>query len=71
MKKKLGRPRLPKSEARSILLTTRVNAGENRAIGQAIKDSGQDKTEWLRNALLYVASNGIKTGVDIGGARGD
>jgi hypothetical protein len=55
IKKKLGRPKLPKSEARSIMLSTRVNADENKAIKKAIAVSGEDKTAWLRGALLNAA----------------
>ena len=52
----MGRPKLPKNEARIIMLSTRVNAVENRVIEQAIKASDEDKTVWLRNALLRVAN---------------
>ena len=55
MSKKMGRPKLPKSEARSIMLSTRVNAEENKAIEKAIKESGADKTAWFRDALLKAA----------------
>jgi hypothetical protein len=54
--KKIGRPKLPKTEARSIMLSTRVNANENKVIQGAIRAAGEDKTVWLRNALLQVAS---------------
>jgi hypothetical protein len=55
MKKKMGRPKLPKNKARSILLTTRVNADEEQVIHSAIKASGLGKTAWLRSALLKAA----------------
>lgn len=55
-KKKLGRPKLPKSEARSIMLSTRVNADENKLIQAAIKQSGVDKTVWLRDSLIAAAN---------------
>jgi hypothetical protein len=54
-RKKVGRPKLPKSEARSIMLSTRVNAVEHKVIEDAIKAADEDKTVWLRNALLRVA----------------
>jgi hypothetical protein len=54
-KKKLGRPKLPKSEARTIMLSTRVNADENRAIAKAVLKSGKDKTVWLRDVILKSA----------------
>ena len=53
--KKVGRPKLPKKEARNIMLSTRVNAIEHKAIEDAIKAAAEDKTVWLRNALLQVA----------------
>jgi hypothetical protein len=52
MSKKMGRPKLPKSEARSIMLSTRVNADEYRSINAAIFKSGKDKTIWIRESLL-------------------
>ena len=58
MKPKMGRPKLPKNEARNILMTTRVNANEERAIKAAVKASRLEKTAWLRNALLAAAKIG-------------
>lgn len=60
MKTKMGRPRLPKGDVRDVLMTTRVNTHEEKAILAAVKASGLDKTAWLRKALLAVAnvSNG-------------
>ena len=57
-RKKIGRPKLPPAEARKIMLSTRVNEIENRAIEQAIKTADEDKTVWLRNAILTVANAG-------------
>jgi hypothetical protein len=54
--KKIGRPKLPKYEARSVMLSTRVNIEENRAIEAAVKAAKKAKTEWLRNALLAAAN---------------
>jgi hypothetical protein len=54
-KKKLGRPKLPKSEARTIMLSTRVNADESKAIAKAISKSGKDKTVWMRDAILIAS----------------
>ena len=56
MKTKMGRPKLPKGEAREIVLATRVNPTEHKAIKGAIKASKQPQTEWLRNALLAAAN---------------
>ena len=54
--KKMGRPKLPRAEARKIMLSTRVNEIELKAIQQAIKAADEDKTVWLRNAILTVAN---------------
>jgi hypothetical protein len=52
MSKKMGRPKLPKSEARTIMLSTRVNAVESKAINRAVEASGKDKTVWIRDAIM-------------------
>lgn len=52
----MGRPKLPASEARRIMLSTRVNSVEQKSIEKAIKSAGENKTVWLRNALLAVAN---------------
>ena len=57
IKKKLGRPKLPKSEARTIMLSTRVNADENKAVQNAISKSGKKKTVWMREAMLAAATS--------------
>ena len=51
----MGRPKLPKDQVRTIMLSTRVNATEHQAIQEAIDASDEDKTVWLRNALLKEA----------------
>jgi len=38
------------------MLSTRVNADENKAIEKAITKSGEDKTVWLRNAIIRAAN---------------
>lgn len=57
MSKKMGRPKLGKGEARAIFVSTRVSAPEYEEIVQAVKSSGQPKTEWVRNSLLSAARN--------------
>jgi hypothetical protein len=57
-KKKLGRPKLPKNEARILMLSTRVSGDELKEIQAAIKRDKQEKTVWLRNALLTAAKGG-------------
>ena len=54
--KKMGRPKLPAAEKRSIMLSTRVNAAEHKQIQDAIKVAKEDKTVWLRNVALSASS---------------
>ena len=58
-RKKMGRPKLPRAEARKIMLSTRVNEIEHEAIQKAIEAADEDKTVWLRNALLVMAANTV------------
>jgi len=39
------------------MLSTRVNRAEHKAIQEAIKAADEDKTVWLRNALLKMAND--------------
>ena len=56
MKKKLGRPKLPKGEAKGALFAVRLAKPDADTINAAIKRSGTGKPEWLRNALLASAN---------------
>ncbi|HWN94890.1 MAG TPA: hypothetical protein VNT99_07645 [Methylomirabilota bacterium] len=56
MKTKMGRPKLPKNEAKGELFAVRVAKPDAEAIHSAIKRSGIAKPEWLRNALLKAAN---------------
>jgi hypothetical protein len=56
MSKKMGRPMLPKSKARTIMLSTRVNADEFKEIKAAITASGKEKTIWIRESLITAAA---------------
>jgi len=55
MKNKMGRPRLPKGTANSIVFSVKIAANEAAKIQQAVKRSGMSKPEWARNALLQAA----------------
>jgi hypothetical protein len=50
-KKKIGRPKLPKGEARSVF-SLRFSQAERKKIETAAKKSGEPLTQWARNALL-------------------
>jgi len=51
----MGRPKLPKGQARGKIVTTRVSPPEYTEILKAIKKVGTEKTEWIRNTLLSEA----------------
>jgi hypothetical protein len=57
MKTKMGRPVLPRGEAKGEVFSVRVAAGEANKIHQAIKKSGLKKPDWARNALILAAKN--------------
>lgn len=56
MKPKMGRPKLPKGTANSVLFAVKIAANEAKQIESAIKKSGLKKPDWARNALLKVAA---------------
>jgi hypothetical protein len=56
MKTKMGRPVLPKGEAKGEVFSVRVSADAAGKIHQAIKKSGLSKPEWARNALIRAAT---------------
>ena len=57
MTKKMGRPKLAKGEARGVFISTRLSIPEAKEIADAVKKSGEPKTEWVRNTLLSAARN--------------
>jgi hypothetical protein len=57
MKTKMGRPKLPKGTANSVLFAIRIAANEADKIQRAIKKSGLPKPEWARNALVNAAES--------------
>ena len=59
MSKKIGRPKLAKSEARGRFISTRLSPPEYAAIVRAVKRSGKAKTEWVRDALAGAADNRV------------
>jgi len=52
---KVGRPALPKKEKRGRFVSTRLSPPEYDEIEQAIKVSGDSKTEWVRKKLIAAA----------------
>lgn len=59
-KPQIGRPKVPAMEARSIFISTRLSAEENKEIKEAIKRSGKKKSEWIREALLTASDKIIE-----------
>jgi len=50
-KPKVGRPPLPKGEAKAIVLQSRVQAAEKAAYQKAAKAQGVDLSTWIRLTL--------------------
>jgi hypothetical protein len=55
MKTKMGRPKMPKGTANSVLFAIRIAANEAQKINDAVKKSGMKRPEWARNALINAA----------------
>ena len=49
--KKVGRPKLPKGEAKGVVLQSRVQPSEKAAYQKAAKSSGVDLSTWVRETL--------------------
>jgi predicted HicB family RNase H-like nuclease len=60
--KKVGRPALPKGEAKAETLRIRVTPSELRGYGAMAKDSKQSVSEWIRGTLnaAMEAEHGIR-----------
>jgi len=50
-KAKVGRPKMPKGEAKAIVLQSRVQDGERDAYRKAAKAAGLDLSTWVRETL--------------------
>ena len=57
MKTKMGRPKLPKGTANTVLFAVKIAATEAEKIEEAIRKSGKTKPEWARIALINAASD--------------
>ena len=55
MKPKMGRPKLPKGTANTVLFAVKIAANEADKIHSAIKKSGMSKPAWARKALIDAA----------------
>jgi hypothetical protein len=54
-KKKVGRPKLAKGEAKAIVLQSRVQPSEKAAYQRAAKSEGKDLSAWIRDTLNAAA----------------
>ena len=52
---KMGRPKLPKGEAKGILIGARFSPEEAEIVSDAAFRSNQNKSEWVRKTLLVAA----------------
>jgi hypothetical protein len=50
-KKKIGRPKLPKGEAKGRILNVRFNSDEVRRITKAAHAGDQTVSEWIRSTI--------------------
>jgi hypothetical protein len=55
MKSKMGRPKLPKGTANTVLFAVKIAAKEAAHIQAAINKSGLSKPQWARKALIDAA----------------
>jgi uncharacterized protein (DUF1778 family) len=53
--KKVGRPKLPKGNAKAEMLRVRATPDELRAFDKAAKASNQKRSEWIRSTLNAAA----------------
>ena len=58
VKIKMGRPKLPKGQAKTVMLAIRFSESEASEILKASKKAGQHHSEWSRNQLLKAARSG-------------
>jgi len=49
--KKIGRPVLPKGDAKAVMLRVRVTPDERKAIEKLAKTTSQTVSQWIRSTL--------------------
>ena len=52
MKRKRGRPKLPKGEAKGKIVPIRFTKAEAERLAEAAESSDQNVSEWIRRAVL-------------------
>jgi predicted HicB family RNase H-like nuclease len=54
--KRVGRPTLPKGNAKDVMLRVRVTVEEQKAMKALAKGQGQSVSEWIRGTLRTAAN---------------
>ena len=57
MKRKPGRPKLPKGEAKGKILPIRFTKAEAKQLTEAAKRNGLTLSEWIRRTVLGAPKN--------------
>jgi hypothetical protein len=57
--KKVGRPKLPRGEAKGRIVPVRFTALDLKAMEAAARASEQTLSEWIRNTVSSAIQNGI------------
>jgi len=55
MKKRVGRPKIGTQNAKGVMVAVRFTPPEAKQLGEAIRQSRQRKSDWLRQVLLSAA----------------
>lgn len=50
--KKVGRPKLPKGQAKATPLQIRLNPDDRKVVEKAAKAKNQTVSDWIRNAMM-------------------
>jgi predicted HicB family RNase H-like nuclease len=54
--KRVGRPALPKGNAKDVMLRVRVTVEEQKVMKELAKAQGQSVSEWIRSTLRTAAN---------------
>lgn len=55
----MGRPKLPKGEAKNFTIRARMSPDEFRLVGEAVKKAGGNLSQWARDVLLDQAQAAV------------
>ena len=59
MTTKMGRPKLPKAQTKGVLIGARFLPDEAKRIHQAAGIARQNRSVWVRNALISAAKSSV------------